>query len=67
MARFEDREHLAGKIEWEGGMEMALDYGIRLKDLPKGDAELEDLWVPMEEAWETYREHAEAVEKLLKL
>ncbi|MEV4575993.1 hypothetical protein AB0K16_22375 [Nonomuraea jabiensis] len=67
MSRFEDREALAGKIEWEGGMEMALDYGIDSQDLPEGDTELETVWIPMEEAWVAFREAADVVENLLGL
>ena len=67
MSRFEDREHVAGKIEWEGGMEMALDYGIKAADMPKDDAELEAAWTVMEEKWDDYREEAAKVLKLLEL
>ena len=37
-----DRELLASKIRWEGGVLAALDYGLRPDDID--DAELRNAW-----------------------
>jgi hypothetical protein len=48
MSKFETRAAVAGKIEWEGGIMEALDYGIRSGDMP--DDELRDAWDKLEKA-----------------
>ena len=63
--RFKSREALAGKIEWEGGLTEALDYGIKVTDMPEGDEELIAAWAALDEAWAALREHAIVVENLL--
>jgi hypothetical protein len=65
VSRFEGAEALAAKIAWEGGMEMALDYGIKTEDMPEGYITLMERWADMQAKWETYREAAELVEELL--
>lgn len=51
MSRFESRERLAGKIEWEGGIEESFSYGITSEDMPEGDEELEEAWGKAETAY----------------
>ena len=63
--RFKDRGEVAAKVEWEGGMEGVLDYGLRSDSLPEDDAELIDLWDDMVHYWNEYREKAAWVENLL--
>jgi hypothetical protein len=64
--RFESRRALADKIEWEGGsLADALDYGIRVKDMPEGDEELITAWTALDEAWAEFGRRAGVVEKLL--
>ena len=65
MSRFENRERLAQKIAWEGGLDMAMDYGITTEMLPEGDTELLEAWAPMQEAWDAYAEAAVKVRELL--
>ena len=41
MSRYENRQELADKIDWEGGLyDMLFGYGLSRHDLPKDDAEL---------------------------
>jgi len=63
--RFENRAALAGKIEWEGGLMEALDYGIKTEDMPEGDTELIEAWSKLEAAYRAVEPLAEAVDKLL--
>jgi hypothetical protein len=50
--RFESREALASKIEWEGGVLESVDYGIRVEDMPEGDTELAELWADLVVAYQ---------------
>jgi hypothetical protein len=63
VSRYKSREAVAAKIQWEGGMEEALLYGIRASDMP--DAMLRAAWTRMEDAFNDYRRFAEQVEALL--
>lgn len=63
--RFKSRADLAGKIEWEGGLMDALDYGITTDMMPEDDAELAEAWAKLEAAFKAVQPLAEAVEKLL--
>lgn len=43
MARYENRQELANKIDYEGGLlGFIFGYGIKLDDLPEDDQELRD-------------------------
>lgn len=63
--RFEDREALAAKIEWEGGVLEALDYGITTEMMPEGDTELAGAWAKLEAAWKQLSPLADAIRKML--
>lgn len=63
--RFVNRADVAAKVEWEGGMEGALDYGLTVDDMPEGDEELQELWGDMVIYWRLYQEKAGWVENLL--
>ena len=63
--RYESRSALAGKIEWEGGLMEALDYGIKASDMPEGDEEMTAAWTALETAFKAIRPLAQAVENLL--
>lgn len=60
------RAEVRGKVEWEGGIMEALDYGIHAIDMPVGDEELIAAWTALENAHEALRPLAEAVERLLE-
>lgn len=64
MSRFLTREELAGKIAYEGGFDAALDYGIRMEDMPESDYEMINAWQIMEICWGTYVKAREKVRKL---
>lgn len=38
------RQEVAKKIDWEGGLVGALEYGLTEDDMPEGDAELREIW-----------------------
>ena len=63
--RFESREALAGKIEWEGGLMESLDYGITTAMMPEGDAELTEAWAKLEASFKETSKLADVVEALL--
>ncbi len=63
--RYESRSELAGKIEWEGGILEALDYGIKTADMPEGDTELTEAWAKLEASFRQTAALAEVVEGLL--
>ena len=50
MSKYDDREELAAKVEWEGGVsETILGYGITVEDLPdETPAEVRAAWARME-------------------
>lgn len=59
------REEVRGKIEWEGGIMEALDYGLRVTDMPEGDTELRDAWDKLGTAYHELAPLVDAVERLL--
>ena len=63
---FADRKSVRDKIEWEGGVMEAVDYGLRVTDMPEGDTELRDAWDKLVTAYESVRPLAAVVEKLLE-
>lgn len=66
MAKFETREDVRNKVEWEGGLPDALEYGIRSADLPEDDQELIGAWEEMEEAFSVFQSTQFVVEDLLE-
>jgi hypothetical protein len=40
----------AGKVEWEGGVTSALDYGLKPADAPEGP--IRDAWTRAYQLWE---------------
>lgn len=65
MEQFDDRQELADKIGWEGGIEPALEYGLTAEHVPAGDDELFDAWTEMDVTWNPYLEKRNVVEALL--
>ena len=63
--RFTSREHLADKIQWEGGILEAVDYGIKTEDMPEGDTELTEAWAKLEATWKQLSPLADAIAKML--
>lgn len=49
MSKFDNKQDLAAKIEWEGGVFDAALYGIRSTDLPEGTPQnIIDAWQHLE-------------------
>ena len=63
--RFESRTALAGKIEWEGGILEAVEYGLKTTDMPEGDTELIEAWDKLAIAYHELTPFLDAVKKLL--
>lgn len=66
MSKFENRQEVADKIDWEGGYAEALDYGIKTADMPEGDTELAEAWQKLVDAWGPFEAAANAVNELLE-
>ena len=64
--RFGSRAALRGKIDWEGGIIEALDYGIDTHDMPEGDTELAEAWGKLATAYRALAPLTDAVDKLLE-
>ncbi|GII63563.1 hypothetical protein Skr01_36480 [Sphaerisporangium krabiense] len=65
MSRFDSRQDVAFKVAWEGGLYEALEYGIKVNDLPEGDTELAEAWRALDGAHTAFEEAAEKVRALL--
>lgn len=64
--KFADRAAVAEKVDWEGGITEALEYGIKAADMPEGDAELTAAWQALEDAFTALQPLAAAVGDLLE-
>lgn len=54
----------AAKIDWEGGITAALDYGLRTEDCEPGP--LRDAWEKLELKWAAMQEEIGDVEAILE-
>ncbi|TDB90938.1 hypothetical protein E1264_03795 [Actinomadura sp. KC216] len=48
---FETRDEVASKVDWEGGFDGALSWGIKVEDLPEDDTELREAWAELRAAF----------------
>jgi uncharacterized protein (DUF1800 family) len=62
--RFESREALAAKVEWEGGVMEAVDYGIKAEEMP--DEELRALWADLQVKYKAADEVSSKINALLE-
>lgn len=62
---FKNRTDLAAKIEWEGGVFAAMEYGITVADMPEADTELIEAWTKLDAAFKVAQGAADAVAELL--
>ena len=53
----------AGKVEWEGGILEALDYGLKPADAPKGP--IRDAWARLYQVWQQIEPLVDEVSRLL--
>ena len=53
MTKYESKEDLAAKIDWEGGVMEAVEYGVKVTDLPADTpAPVCVAWLKLQEATE---------------
>lgn len=62
-----NRAEVAEKIDWEGGLVAALEYGLTENDMPEGDAELRATWTKLREGWEQLRPVVADIRKMLNI
>lgn len=55
----------AAKVEWEGGVLEALEYGLTVDDIDLGEVELRGLWGPLQDAYRTLGPLVDAAEAFL--
>jgi len=51
---YKNRAEVTNKVDWEGGISGALEYGLTVDDMPPGDTELRDAWKRLEAAWKAF-------------
>lgn len=56
---------LEGKIDWEGGMPSALEYGIDIEDYDVSD-ELKAAWYEMADLFSEFEDHEANVYRLIE-
>lgn len=56
-------EEFAAKVEWEGGVLDALEYGLKIDDIDKGEVVLREKWLAAQTAWTDMRRAARAVQE----
>lgn len=56
---------LAGKVEWEGGVLQAIDYGLVADDLDDSNPDLKSAWVNLCNAYKNFHGLLEDVESQL--
>ena len=67
MARkFKDRQELWDKIDWEGGVLEAVEYGITVDWLPDGDSEIREAWQVLVDVYKSLRPALNKVNSLLE-
>ncbi len=69
MAEHMSLSNFAGKVEWEGGVLEALDYGLKHTDIDPDDpraAPLRTAWAELEELYAPVRTKVQAVEDMLE-
>ena len=63
--RYESRLEVWSKVDHEGGIYAALDYGLKTRDLPAGDTELQEAWQKLDGAFKAMQPLVRVVEKML--
>ena len=65
MSRFQNRVEVANKVDWEGGFDHVLDWGLRVEDLPVDDKELREAWRELEITYLAFQQASDEVIDLL--
>ncbi len=63
--KYKTRDDVAAKVEWEGGLFDAMEYGIDVDDMP--DEELRIAWFMAQIAHREWRKRAETICGLLDM
>lgn len=63
MSKAMTEKDFAAKIEWEGGIPDALEYGLKSEDCEPG--ELRNAWKDLEDRWKTLQKPMSVVERIL--
>lgn len=63
MSGYKSRSDLAAKVDWEGGIFEALEYGITADEMP--DDELRVLWADLERRYSEAQETLTAIFDIL--
>ena len=63
---YQTREQVAAKVDWEGGIPEALEYGLTVDDMPAGDEELRAAWGRLEAAHQPFAAAEAEVARLLE-
>jgi hypothetical protein len=63
VAKYKTRDEVAAKIDWEGSLFEAMEYGIAADDMP--DEELRIAWYGAQASYEEWMKRAESVLSLL--
>jgi hypothetical protein len=61
--KYATRDDVAAKVQWEGSLTDALEYGVSYDEMP--DDELGGAWVATERAYSEFSKAAEIVEDIL--
>jgi len=61
--KYETRDEVAAKVDWEGSLTEALEYGLRADDMP--DEDLAAAWSVMQDAYRDFSAAADDVEAIL--
>lgn len=59
-------EEFAAKVEWEGGVTEALEYGLRENEMDDSDPAFQTAWAVLREQWDIVRPHIDKVEQILE-
>lgn len=71
MTKHMSAERFAAKVEWEGGITDALDYGLKADDLPEHSddpltADLRAAWKALRSKWDALQDEIREVEEILE-
>ena len=59
-------DEFLGKVEWEGGVLDALEYGMRAEMLIDQDSELFERWNALEKEWRRFQNFLNPVERYVE-
>ncbi len=51
---YDDMTEFMNKIQWEGGIEEAIEYGLSSDDIPESETDARELWESMIDAYDEF-------------